>query len=46
MRDGVQMRRAAMHFEVLKASMHELGIDTCKEQPPSGERCCFLYDLV
>ena len=37
MRDGVQMRRAAMHFEVLKASMHELGIDTCKEQPPSED---------
>ena len=37
MRDGVQMRRAAMHFQVLKASMHELGIDTCKEQPPSED---------
>jgi hypothetical protein len=35
MRDGVQMRRAMMHFEVLKASMHELGLETCKEQPPS-----------
>jgi len=34
-RDGVQMRRAMMHFEVLKASMHELGLETCKEQPPS-----------
>jgi hypothetical protein len=34
-RDGVQMRRATLHFEVLKASMHELGLETCKEQPPS-----------
>jgi hypothetical protein len=37
MRNGVHMRRAAMHFEVLKATMHELGIDTCKEQTPSED---------
>ncbi|KOO34047.1 hypothetical protein Ctob_016341 [Chrysochromulina tobinii] len=36
MRNGVQLTRAWAHFEILKASLAEMGLETTKEQPPSS----------
>ena len=36
MRNGVQLNRARAHFEILKASLAEMGLETTKEQPPSS----------
>ena len=36
MRHGVQLTRAWAHFEILKASLAEMGLETTKEQPPSS----------
>ena len=34
--NGVQLTRAWAHFEILKASLAEMGLETTKEQPPSS----------
>jgi hypothetical protein len=36
MRNGVQLTRAWAHFEILKTSLAEMGLETTKEQPPSS----------